>query len=295
MKNYFKTLFSLLIILSLSATLLCCANSSDNNNDRTSGSENEVSEPQTTATAPEVTTATAAPVVTEIPGGDLPVLGGVMGKAEHTDYKEGEEVALSVNLLLPYAEIPDNEAVQQKVTQKLEAINDEIRSSVENISRNYINDLKNGVTHISTPSLSVSFTLCYFTEKAMSIAISMTETNSFSDTFRSCRYYNFELDSYGADITFDTLFSDRLNDNRDKITELITEKADGCGGLYPEYRTIIAENASECFYISGESVYFRFDPYVLAPGSRGYITFELKFCDISPYLSEYGRDLLDLK
>ena len=294
MKKVFDFLLTILLILSLSFTLLCCANT-EIKNDRTSETAGELSEPQTKTTTAPVTAVTTSGGAPDIPGGDHSVLGGVMGKAEHLDYKEGDEVALSVSLLLPYAEIPDNEAVQQKVSQKLDAINSEIRNRVDLISRNYVNDLKNGIKHLSVPSLSVNFTLCYFTEKAMSIAINMTEINASGDTYRSSEYFNFELDSYGADITFDTLFSDRLSDHRESVIGLVRDKAAGIGNLYPEYLSIIEESAPSNWFVSGESIFFRFDPYTLAPGKFGFVTFELKFTDISPYLSDYGRDLLDLK
>ena len=256
--------------------------------------------PQGVTTSTELSQTDPTVVITTSPepdiefGPDTAILGGVGAVRDNRVFNIDETVALAVSLSLPYAEIADNDDVQAKVTQKIDEITAEILEYVENKGEIYCSQIESGNIPLETPYLSVSFTLNYFTEKAMSFTFNFTETNGYGNTAKSCRYYNFELDAYGAPITFDTLFSDRLNDNRSEMIAKVKEKAAARGDLYMGHDAIIEELAPTSWYISGNKIIFRFDPYVIAPSSSGFISFDFTTSELRPIISEYGLELLGI-
>ena len=282
MKKTFAVALIAICMLSLSS----CAMRADPPQGLTS------TDPDQTDPIAESTVETTEPYIE--PGPDTAILGGVGAVQENRVFSIDDTVALIVSLSLPYAEIADNEDVQAKVTQKIDEITAEISEYVDNKGKIYSTQIASGDAPLETPSLSVSFTLSYFTEKAMSFTFNFTETNGYGNTAQSCRYYNFELDAFGAPITFDTLFSDRMNDSRAEMIAKLKEKAAERDDLYMGYDTIIEELAPTNWYISGSSIIFRFDPYLIAPSSSGFISFEFTASELLPLLSEYGAELLGI-
>ena len=285
MKKTFAVILTAICIFAL----FSCARSIDPPQGVTSASDS-ITEP---GTEQEATITTVPDPGTEI-GPDTAILGGVGAIRENRVFSIDETVALDVSLSLPYAEIADNDDVQARVTQKIDEITAEILEYVENKGEIYRSQIESGNIPLETPNLSVSFTLCCFTEKAMSFMFNFTETNGYGNTAQSCRYYNFELDAYGAPITFDTLFSDRMNDNRSEMIEKVKEKAAARGDLYMGHDAIIEELAPTNWYISGSKIIFRFDPYLVAPSSSGFISFEFSLSELRPLISEYGSELLGI-
>lgn len=269
-------------------TLCSCALIDDTNDGINTGTTIDDS---TVTTDPSVTT---KPDQSHIPGIGTSVQGGVSSVQRHMTVSESGTTALTVNLSLPVAEIDDNEAVRDKVNQKIESITEDIYEYIDNVKSVYTSAVKSGAKMLETPSLTVGFTLNYFTEKAMSFTFTFTEINGNGEVARNCRYYNFELDSYGAEITLDNLFSDLSSDNRGEIIKLIKDRAAARNDLYPGYESELESLASVSWYLSGSKIVFRYDPYTLAPASAGFITFEFETSMLARYMSSYGRDLLGI-
>jgi len=285
MKKFIAAFLLSAFILSVSS----CAAFNDNQGDDTTTSGKDDSD----ITTAEVTT------VSSKPGGhqtspDTSVRGGVSSEERHITVSEDGITALEVSLSLPVVEVYENDAVQEQVNEKIKSITEEIYEYVDAVKMDYISAAKSGSSSLVIPSLSVGFTLNYFTSKAVSLTFTFTEINGYGNTSRSCQYYNFELDTYGAEITLDTLFSSRTSDNRAEVIRLIKERASQRADLFPDHNALIESLAQSSWYISGSRIIFRFDPYTLAPASVGFITFEFEAGELASLMSEYGRDLLDL-
>jgi len=283
---------SAIIALILTSVLLCsCANVGEIEDGTESSTVSTGSDAIITTAKPETT----APDNPHTPGVDTSVHGGVSSVQRHLTFTEGDVTALGVSLSLPVAEITDNDEVRDKINEKIESITSEIYEYVESVKTVYISAIKSGSKPLETPTLTVGFTLNYFTEKAMSFTFTFTEINGSGDVARSCRYYNFELDSYGAEITLDNLFSDLSSDNREEVIRLLRDRAAARTDLYSGYETALESYAPESWYLSGTKIVFRYDPYTLAPASVGFVTFEFETSLLSGFMSSYGRDLLGIQ
>lgn len=216
---------------------------------------------------------------------DQSIPGGVSSVFENYEVMEGDTVALKVSLNMPVAEISDNEEIRAKLTERLDFIKSDISDYISRIEALYINSVKESGAALFTPSVLVSFVLNDFTEKAISITFNITETNAYGVTTYTSRHYNYELD-FASPITCSTIFNDS-----DSVIAMLCERARQKEGLFSNFETLISSLAESRWYMDNGSIVFSFNPYDIAPASYGYVDFIFSSSEISPYLSEYGKDL----
>lgn len=266
--------------LLLAAMLLSACAPDTTESSSTTGPEDTQSDVTTTALLP----GTAAPPTHDVPT----VVGGVRGEPKNYDVKEGDVIALRVSLNLPVAVIADNDDIQKKITERLDAIKEDISEYISEVEELYIKNVKDGNIPLFTPRISVSYILNEFTGKAMSLTLSIAETNAYGVTSYTNRHYNYDLD-IASPITYSALFV-----STSEVTRLICDKAKAQKGLFSNYESLISSLAESRWYIGDKKVVFCFDPYDIAPASYGFIEFTFTAEELSPYFSEYGRDLLGI-
>ena len=275
-------------ILPLIIAIICfsCASDPENTEITTtqSSTQNNSSEDTTTQT----TTTVKKPISDPAGPGIIPIIGGVRAESESYQVKQNGVVALEVNLSLPVAEIEDNEEVQQKLTERLDAIRTDLDGYIKSLEEQYKNMISLGSPPLFTPVITVSFELNYFTEKAMSLSFYITEVNGYGVTTLSGRHYNYEFD-FASIITFSAAFSDG-----DALINAICEKAKERSDLFPNHDALISSLADSSWYFADGSIVFKFNPYDIAPASCGYVVFEFTTDEISDYISDYGKDLLGI-
>ena len=231
------------------------------------------------------TTTTKKPSQTDPEQNITPIIGGVRAETENYQVKQNGTVALEVSLSLPVAEIDGNEEIEKKLSERLDAIKDDLDLYIEGLENQYKSMISLGSKPLFTPRISVSFELSYFTKKAMSLTFNITEVNGFGVTTRSSRHYNYEFD-FASSITFSAVFSDR-----DGLINAVTAKAEKKDSLFKNYKELIPSLIDGCWYVTDRHVVFSFDPYQIAPASSGFITFEFERSEIADYVSDYGKDL----
>ena len=103
---------------------------------------------------------------------------------------------------------------------------------------------------------------------------------------------------FGHAVTYNLLtgntikLSDILNSDIETtaIINLIISKLSNTVELWPDYQSIVSDtlnnslNSQQIWYFTGESLCFRFDPYVLAPYAAGYITVEIPYAELTGIL-----------
>ena len=279
MNKLFKT--CVLCIL-LCCTLGSCAeNTPTNNPEHSLSSSDENTDPGVTTT----TTTTKKPSQTDPEQNIIPIIGGVRAETESYQVKQNGAVALEVSLSLPVAEIDGDKEIEKKLSERLDAIKDDLDIYIKGLESQYKTMISLGSKPLFTPRISVSFELSYFTKKAMSLTFNITEVNGFGVTTRSSRHYNYEFD-FASSITFSAVFSDR-----EGLINAVIAKAEKKEDLFKNYEELIPSLIDGCWYVTDRHVVFSFDPYQIAPASSGFITFEFERSEIADYVSDYGKDL----
>lgn len=273
-KNMKKILLALLLFAFIISAIPACAPSDNGDNSITTTGSTD----NTTLTSSD----TPTPPDTHHPFVD----GGVSSVFRNYSVTEGNITALDVNLCLPVAEISDNDEIKNKLTERLDEIIADITEYISRTEEMYVESIKNGSIPLFTPSISVSFVLNDFTEKAVSLTFNIAETNAYGVTSRQSRHYNYDLD-IASPITYSAFF-----DDTGAVTRLICQECAKKDGLFPNYEALISSFAESRWYMDNQNIVFSFNPYDIAPASYGYVTLTFTAEELLPYMSAYGRDLL---
>lgn len=245
-------------------------------------------EPTSVETA-EVTE-TQAPVIGDL----IPVpLGGIGEKSEQYEVTKWGVTVLSVSLTLPEANITGNDSLQTALTERLDANEEEIRSYVDSLAAKYEDDLISGKTGLATPSVQIRFELNYFTADAISLTFFYNETTSEGRTAAYARFCNIDLRA-GSEIRLSALLNEGGADQlATKIKEAV--EASGSEGLYAGQKDLITDLLEERWYMTRQTLEFRFSPGDLAPVSSGEITVSLDKAALADLLNSYGSALIEEK
>lgn len=219
-----------------------------------------------------------------------PVVGGIGEKTERFDSMHGKTTLLSVSLSLPVANITGNDALQQTLTQRLDAIEAEIRAYVDALTEKYEADYDADREGLATPSLQVRFALNYFTSNAASLTYFYNETTSEGRTISYTRFCNVDL-RVGSEILLSALLKENASDALlAKVKEAV--KNTGTAGLYDGQTELIADLASSSWYMTRDKLVFCFSAGDLAPVSSGEITVSFGKEALADLLSNYGNSLI---
>lgn len=249
---------------------------------------------QTTATS-AVTTAVTS--VTTTLGGDHEILtptptGGIGEKLEQYDVMtEANEKVLSVSLRLPVATITGNDSLQETLTGRLDAIEEEIRSEIESLRQKYEADIDAGKQMLAVPSVTVRFSLNYFTSSAASLTYFYNETTSEGRTVSYARFCNIDLRA-GSEILLSALLNESAGETLAGRVKDAVEQT-GTAGLYDRQSERIADLLNSRWYMTRSSLTFYFSPGDLAPVSSGVISVELDKEALADLLSSYGAALIE--
>lgn len=247
----------------------------------------ETTEALTTLETTEITTA-----LTVVP--DSPIqtpIGGIGEKSDRYDVTVGETKLMSVSLTLPVASITGNEELQAMLTERLALIEGEIDSYIEGLRVKYEADHAAGREGLAIPSIRVRFELNYFTANAASLTYFYNETTAEGRTIDYSRFCNIDLRA-GSEILLSALLNDGTSD---KLAGMVSEAvaATETDGLYSGQQSLIADLLDERWYLTRNSIDFRFSAGELAPVSSGEITVSLNKQALADLLSSYGSALIE--
>lgn len=259
----------------------------------------EITEPAVSTVGTTYTTAAAEPTSSTTvltTGSDEPVqvpVGGIGEKSDRYDLTKGDQTVLSVSLSLPVASITGNEALQATLTERLDAIEAEIRSYAEHLRVKYEADMASGVEGLATPSLQVRFALNYFTSEAAGLTYFYNETTSEGRTISYSRFCNVDL-RVGSEILLSALLNEGAQDKlATKISETVGQS--DTVGLYAGLKDLISDLMDERWYMTRSALVFCFSPGDLAPVSSGEIQVSFDKAELTDLLSSYGSALIGEK
>lgn len=224
----------------------------------------------------------------------LPVpVGGIGETSERYDITKGDRTVLSVSLTLPVANITGNQSLQTELSERLSTYETEIRGHIDSLSAKYEADLDAGKEGLATPSLQVRFELNYFTADAISLTFFYNETTSEGRTIAYARFCNIDL-RVGSEIRLSALLTEGGSGLlATKLKEAV--ESSQTEGLYAGQKDLITDLLEERWYMTRNSLEFRFSSGDLAPVSSGEITVSLDKEELADLLNSYGSALIDEK
>lgn len=250
-------------------------------------SQTTVGTTELTSAEPAVTTVSTT-VVEYQP--TTPIVGGIGEKNEQYDVTNKNTTLLSVSLSLPVASITGNETLQATLAERLDAIEREIRDYIDLLGSKYKADASAGKGALTTPSVRVRFELNYFTSEAASLTYFYNETTSEGRTISYTRFCNVDL-RVGSEILLSALLSEGAQEKLTaKLVEAVGETA--TDGLYDGQSELIADLLESSWYMTRETLSFRFSPGDLAPVNSGEISVSLDKEALADLLSSYGSALI---
>lgn len=220
----------------------------------------------------------------------VPSIGGIGEKSDRYDVVHEGKNVLSVSLSLPEASVTGNDSLQATLTARLEAIEADINGYIQALSEKYKEDILSGRDMLATPTISVRFSLNYFTSEAASLTYFYNETTSDGRVISYTRFCNVDL-RVGSEIVLAAL----LNSGADEQLILRVRdavRATDTVGLYEGQKELIAELLDSTWYMTTTALAFRFSPGDLAPVNSGEILVTLEKEAIADLLSSYGSALI---
>lgn len=247
----------------------------------------------TSASSEQTTVSSETSATTQLPGPIDPAptpVGGIGEKSERYEVTHNDKSVLSVTLNLPVATVTGNDTLQTMLAERLDLIENEIRGYADSLGEKYKADSADGKQLLATPALQVRFALNYFTAEAASLTYFYNETTSEGRTISYTRFCNIDL-RVGSEIMLSAL----LNEGAEgKLVSRVKDAvaATGTDGLYSGQSDLIAELLNENWYMTRDSIAFRFSPGDLAPVSSGEILVKFDREALADLLSNYGTALI---
>lgn len=216
--------------------------------------------------------------------------GGIGISTEQYDYTEGENTILRVTCVLPVANVEGDETLQATLTDSLANVENELRSEVDQIYKQYLRDYQAGNSGLTTPSVLIRFDLHYFTADAVSMTYIITETTWDGQVYIRSYHSNLDL-RVGSKIELSALLQDGITD---EVVKLFTQKLSTLApeGLYADAAELLSEDLSNAWYLEKGSLSVQLPAGKIAPLSSGDIILTLSKDEIVGVLSEYGKALL---
>lgn len=250
--------------------------------------------PVTSLTTEETTVETQATTTVQTTDNNLPIatpVGGIGEKSEQYSITKGNKTLMNISLSLPVASTTGDQSLQETLTARLDLIEAEIRSTIDGLSQKYEADITAGREGLATPSFGVRFELNYFTSEAASLTYFYSETTSDGLSIAYTRFCNIDL-RVGSEILLSALIGEG---KADLLTAKLKEAvaSSGIDGLYEGQDDLITDLMNSRWYLTRNSIAFRFSPGDLAPVSSGEITVSLDKAALAELLSSYGSALIE--
>ena len=280
MKGYTMNYKLIAIGLLVCALLTACAPEKDPPNTQSEDGTTEL-------TTPDFTVNTAPVDPPQFPSGMQSGIGEI---TERMSYTEGEQVILNVSLTLPVASVEGNDALQETLSERLEALHNELRQEIDLLYRQYLADYKAGRVGLTTPSVQVRFDLHYFTSEAASMTYILTETTGDGIVYTHSYHSNLDL-RVGSEIRLTAMLADGKTDGllallQAKLTESPPE------GLYDDALQNLNPLLDSSWFIADGKLSIRLEAGTVAPLSSGDILLTFTKAELSGLLSDYGNALL---
>ncbi|MBQ7355049.1 MAG: hypothetical protein IJW62_05980 [Clostridia bacterium] len=221
---------------------------------------------------------------------DSTVQGGIGTVTDRYDYTEGEHTILSVTLNLPVAHIEGNDPLQQTVSNRLNAVQDELKQEIDRLYQQCLADYRAGREVLTTPSVQVRFELHYFTADALSMTYILSQTTADAMVHEHRYHSNLDL-QVGSEIRLTALLSEgKLDGLLTLMQAKLTESAPQ--GLYAEAAGQMQAMLDGSWYITDGNLAVLLEAGTVAPVSSGDILLTLSAPQLADLLSDYGKALL---
>lgn len=218
------------------------------------------------------------------------VQGGIGMVTDRFEYTEGDHTVLSVTMNMPVAHIEGNDTLQQTVSDRLNAMQDELKQAIDRLYQQCLADYRAGREGLTTPSVQVRFELHYFTADALSMTYILSQTTADAMVYEHRYHSNLDL-QVGSEIRLTALLSDGKFDGlltllQAKLTESAPE------GLYAEAAGQMQAMLDGSWYITDGGLSVLLEAGTVAPVSSGDILLTLSASQLADLLSDYGKALL---
>lgn len=218
------------------------------------------------------------------------VQGGIGETTGQYSYTEGEYTVLNVTLRMPVANIEGNDALQQTVSDRLNAMQEELERKIEQLYQQCLTDYRAGRESLTTPSVQVRFEVHYFTADALSMTYVLTETTGDGMVYTHRYHSNLDL-RVGSEIRLISLLADGKTDGLLALMQTkLTESAPD--GLYDGAAQKLQTLMDASWYISEGKLSICLEAGTVAPISSGVVLLSFTETELDALLSDYGKALL---